>query len=518
MSLLDFPMFASRKALYPLFLFFFICGCRVGPRYHPPVVEIPAEWKETEKVSHAPTFEGLWWEVFDDEMLNSLEQRVVVANPSLFAALDRVAQARAIAGVDRAALYPQLNLNPSYSNTGQLFKIFLPDNGALVPGTFPTIYRIHMLQYTMPLNMSYELDLWGKLRGQFDSAAFNAQAQEENLQIVLLTLTTDLAVNYFKLRSFDTLLLVLENNLDLLRKNLKLVQSRFKNGLISELDVVSAEQEVSDNEAIYMDTMRQRALQEHTIAALMGLPASDVCLARMPLVELPPCVQPSMPSEVLLQRPDLRAAERMMASQHALIGVAYASFFPSLSLTGTLGFQSPDLKQFLQWKSRLWIIGANAALPIFDGGYHTAQLELSYAEFGESLHNYQQKVLTAFQEVEDALVNVEMQAKEYEQHIQSSQFADKRIRLATARYAKGMSNYLDVLDSERSKIQSDINRVNTLGMRYISTIQLIKALGGSWSFSLQPSFEEPGSGGQSEESDNSSRPDIVENNICRHSF
>lgn len=511
-------MFALRKSLYLLILLVFVCGCRVGPRYHPPVVETPEEWKEGQEVSQASTFGGLWWEVFHDEMLNCLEQCAVVSNPHLFAALDRVAQARAVTGVDRSALYPQLNLNPSYTNTGELFKIYLPNDAAFAPGTFPTIYRVHMLQYTMPLNMSYELDLWGKLRGQFDSAVFNAQAQEENLQVALLTLTTDLAVSYFKLRSFDALLLLLENHLDLLRKNLQLVQSRFKNGLISEFDVVSAELEVSDNEAAYTDTIRQRAIQEHAIAALMGLPASDFCLARMPLIEPPPGVQPSLPSEVLLQRPDLRMAERTMASQHALIGVAYASFFPAISLTGTLGFSSPDLKQFLQWKSRLWMIGAHAAIPIFDGGYHQAQLQFSYAEFSESLHHYQQKVLTSFQEVEDALVNVEMQSKEYDHYIQSSIFGEKRIRLATTRYKKGLSNYLDVLDSERSRIQSDMNRVHVLGFRYISTIQLIKALGGSWSFSLQSSFEEPRSCIQCEESNDSRWPDVAEDDIGRHCF
>lgn len=509
-------MRALRKSLYPLLLLAFVVGCRLGPQYKAPVVDTPIEWKETAEVSQGPTFEGLWWEVFDDEMLNSLEQQAVAGNPNLFVAIDRVAQARAIVGVDKAALYPQLNLNPSYTDTGTLFKIFLPDNGAFLPPAFPTVYRIHQLQYVMPLNMSYEVDLWGKVRGQFDSAVFNAQAQEENLQVTLLMLTTDLAVSYFKLRSFDTLTLVLENNLELLRDNLKLVQSRFKHGLISELDVVSAEQELSDNEAAYTDNLRQRALQEHAIAALLGMPASEFCLASMPLEVPPPRIQSSLPSQVLLQRPDLRAQERLMASQHALIGVAYASFFPAINLTGTLGFSSPDLKEFLRWKSRLWIMGVNAAQPIFDGGYNQAQLDLSYAQYNESLHTYQQKVLTAFQEVEDSLVNVEMQSKEYDSYLKSSAFADKRTKLAINRYTKGLSNYLDVLDSERSKIQADTNRVNMLGLRYISTVQLIKALGGSWSFSLQPAFEEPGRSCQGEDSNDGSGPDVAEDNIGRH--
>lgn len=471
-----------------LLLVVLVCGCRVGPKYSPPCPAVPYDWKHGQPVSQEPVFEGFWWEVFQDEVLNCLEQTAIVSNPNIFVALDHVAQARAIAGVDRSALYPQINFNPSYTNTGQLFKIFLPNNAAFLPPNFPTIFRIHQLQYVMPVNLSYELDLWGKLRGQYESAVFNAQSQEENLQSALLTVTTDLASSYFKMRSYDTLIEVQESNLGLLRKNLALVESRYQKGLIGELDVVSAQQELTDNEAVLQETFRLRTIQENAVAALLGMPASEFCLARMPLVDMPPDVQPHLPSDVLLQRPDLRALERTMASQHALIGVAYASFFPSVELTGVLGFLSPDLGQFLTWKSRLWQIGVNAAQPIFNGYYYEYQLYLSEAQYCEALHNYQDRVLTAFQEVEDALVNVEQQAKEYGLYAQSSGLADRRIRLALSRYTKGLSNYLDVLDSQRSKIQADTNRVNTLGLRYLSAVQLIKALGGSWSFSLNGSY------------------------------
>jgi outer membrane protein, multidrug efflux system len=475
-----------------LLLIVLVCGCRVGPRYRPPPLDAPVEWKNEHTAFPAPFFEGFWWEIFQDEVLNCLELIAVVSNPNIYIAMDHVAQARAIAGVDKSALYPQFNLNPSYTNTGELFKIYLPGVAKnFFPANFPTIYRIHQLQYVMPLNMSYELDLWGKLRWQYDSAVFNAQAQEENLQTALLTLTTDLASSYFKLRSYDALIDVQENNLDLLRRNLALVRSRHQKGLVSELDVVTAQQELSDNMADLEETVRLRGVQEDALAALLGMPASEFCIGKMPLVDVPPGVQPNLPSCVLLQRPDLRSLERTMASEHALIGVAYASFFPSVELTGILGFMSPDLRQFLTWKSRLWQIGVNAAQPIFNGFYYEYQLDYSYAEYWEALHNYQQRVLTAFQEVEDALINIEQQAKEYDLYMMSSDYSNKRIKLTLSRYKNGLSNYLEVVDSERTKIQADTNRVNTLGLRYLSTVQLIKALGGSWSFSLKPAFEEP---------------------------
>jgi multidrug efflux system outer membrane protein len=487
-------MFSVKKLLCILSSFIFLSGCRVGPKYQPPAVDSPDSWKESQITCCDQVFEGMWWEVFQDENLNWLEQQAILNNPNLYAALDRVAQARAIVGVDRAALYPHVTLDPSYTNTGQLFKIFLPNGGTFLPANFPTIFRIHQLQYVMPFNMSYEMDLWGKLHGQYDSAVYNAQAQEENLQSALLTLTTELASDYFLLRATDRLIEVQQKNLELLAKNVQLVQTRFTKGLVSEVDALSAKQQLTDNEATYYDTIRQRALLEHAIGALIGMTASNFFLESIPLIDPPPQVQACMPSKILLQRPDLRAAERTMASQHALISVAYASFFPSVELTGTLGFLSPDIRQFMRWKSRLWQIGLNASMPIFDAGYNEANLKLSYAEFNESLHNYQEKVLTAFHEVEDSLANLEWQYKEWDKYEESSMYATKRMQLTTNRYKSGLSNYLDVIDSERTKIQTDINRLNALGQRYLSTIQLIKALGGSWSFSLQSSLEEPTTG------------------------
>lgn len=463
------------------------CGCQVGPRYSPPPVEVPDQWKHEEKQVSSPPCVNVWWEIFGDETLTFLEQQAVTFNPNLMAVLDRVAQARAIAGVDKSALYPQLSLAPSYMNQASLFKLYLPSGTTLPLGlNFPDIYRIHQLQYVMPLNMSYEIDLWGKIRGQYESSVLNARAQEENFQASMLTLTADVATAYFKMRTFDAQLEVIENNIDLLKKSLALTQARFKKGLIGEQDVLAATQEVSDNEAILFDTIRQRELQVNALATLTGMPASEFCLQRMPLKGLPPTVPAGVPSRVLLQRPDIASAERTMASQHAMIGVAYAAFFPSFELTGTIGFSSPDIRQFLSWKSRLWALGVNAMQPIFMGGYNIANLNLAYAQYNEASHDFEQKVLTAFQEVEDALVNLEMQAKQYDSYLVSTEASEKRIKLSLRRYQNGVANYLEVLDSERSKLSADSNLVNVLGYRYIATIQLIKAMGGAWVYEESP--------------------------------
>lgn len=468
---------------YALIFFLIVScvSCRLGPRYAPPCTDVPEEWKnKISKESSASFLDGEWWEVFEDERLNYLERQAIENSPNLFVALDRVAEARALAGIDRAALYPQLTLNPSYSNMGILTQAFIPPG--LVPPTdkFERFFRIHQRQYNLPLNLSYELDLWGKLRGQYDSDRREVEAQVENFYNALLTLTTDVATHYFQLRLLDTQEGLLLKNLTILEKNFAIAQSRFDKGLTSLQEVVSAEQELANTRATYYDVVRQRGLQENILSTLLGTPAPIFRLEKDPLVSPPPVIPAGIPSTILVQRPDIAAAERHMAAQHALIGVAYASFFPSFDLTGTLGFSSPNFKDFLTWKSRLWAIGVDAAQTVFDAGRNRSNLNLAYANYHETFHQYQQAVLTALQEVEDALVNVELQEKVHASYVQSVLASRKRLGLAMDRYSRGLVNYLEVLDSERTLIQAELNEANLLGLQYIAAVQLIKALGGSW--------------------------------------
>jgi len=494
-------MFDFQKFCFLFFIIAFCTGCRFGPDYRPPVVEVSDGWKHGLNDSSPVPFTGIWWEVFNDETLNSLEATAVLNNPNLFAALDRVAEARAVVGVDRAALYPQINLLPSYSNTGELIKLYIPTG--LFPSTFTqanlnTPFRVHELIYNLPFTMSYELDLWGRLSGQYDSAILSAEAQQEDFNTSLLTLTADVATSYFQIRSFDRQVLVLQENIEELRKYLDLTLSRFNRGLANKLDVVSAQQQLTDEEAICKDIARQRALQENALAILVGVPPSELCIGANPLYDPPPQIPGGIPSEVLFQRPDIAAAERNMASEHALISVAYASFFPAIQLTGTFGFLSPTLKDFLQWKSHLWILGANAAQSIFDAGRNQWNLDLAYANFNEALHEYKDQVLIALREVEDALANLEWLYTEYQSYWLSSQSAKERLSLTLRRYVQGLASYLEVIDSRRTALQAELNEVNVLGERYISTVQLIKAMGGSWEASLQTTPEEPGCSSQCE--------------------
>ena len=456
-----------------------LCGCRLGGKYVRPQSETPCEWK-TEVPAEKPSapYCPLWWDVFNDPILSDLEIQAINNSPNLQEAVERVVQARAFARVDRAALYPQVNLTPSYSNQESLFKLYLPGN-VILPDEplLNTPYRVHQLQYVMPFNLKYEIDLWGKLRGKYESDKFAAESEGESFCAALLSLTGDVANNYFILRQLDSQLAILDENIELLRETLSLARNRFQKGLTNEQAVLDSDQQLSDALAGYCDLSRQRALQENIIATLIGTPASLFHLDPQPLYLEPPTIPPGLPSEILLRRPDIAAAERSMASQHALIGVAYASFFPSLELTTTLGYLSPDLSQFMTWKSRLWILGANAAQTIFDAGRNQANLDLTYAQFRQSVYTYQQQVLTAFKEVEDALADLEWQEKEFQNYRRSLETSKKRVSLLKRQYSLGYTNNLNLISSELTALQARLNVVNALGRRYQSTVQLIKALG-----------------------------------------
>lgn len=467
-----------------------LSGCRVGPRYHAPCTETPIEWKHQDPISTAECCEmesepplGYWWEIFDDPILDSLEAEAIVNNPNMAVALAHIAEAWAIVGVNRADLFPQVNLNPNFIDQGVLFKFYTPGGlkiPGIPPGFFNTPFRIHQMQYNLPLNLSWELDLWGKYRSEVDSAISNAESQVEAYRAALLSLTADLASSYFNLRYLDSIIELLEETMKTRKSSYELAKTRYDKGLINYTDVASASLEMSNTESDYLDVVRQRGLQENFIATLIGTPASELIVNPMPLAQAPPIVPSGVPSEVLLRRPDLSEAERDMAAEHAQIGVAYASFFPSLTLTGAFGFESPTFKDFLTWKSRFWQIGASIFQTVFDGGRNKSNLDAAWARFDQAYGTYRGKVLTAFQEVEDALNNLEYEKKQSDSLERSVEDASRLLGLSTTRYQKGLTTYIEVVVNQRSELDAKRNYVNVLGARYQSTIQLIKALGGGW--------------------------------------
>ena len=460
-----------------IFLLFCLWGCQVGPEYHPPAIIAPEEWKHAQNEVQEISSEEMscdtldyWWEIFQDDKLNELESLAMQNNHDLHIAFERIMQARALAGIVDSNLYPQLNLSPSYLNREILWMLYDPVR----------VIREHRRRNEIPLVMNYEVDLWGKYRKASESAFAALESQEQTYLTATLILTADLASNYFLLRTLDAEIELYEGTVMARNKAVGLMNARFKAKIAPYSDLGRADLEYTNTKAEYSSLLKARDLVENQLAILIGMPASDFQIERHPLRENPPTVPAGVPSDVLIQRPDIAAAERQMASNNAAIGVAYASFFPSISLTGALGFSSPELKDFLLWKSRLALMGTNINEIIFDGGRLYSNFQLAISKFREANESYQQVVLKAFQEVEDSLASLEKLEDEY-QNVELSVLSAKKLHKITyLRYSKGVTFYLDVVDSERQELRSERDLIQLLGQRYEATIDLIRSLGGTW--------------------------------------
>jgi multidrug efflux system outer membrane protein len=471
-----------------------------------PVSESPPELQE-------PRFEDVrrdlcnWWEVFQDPVLNQLEEQALNSSYTLWAALERVIQAREIARINFAPLLPGVNFNPSFTRAGSLIQSTFSQffNGTQQGGNqgisssaaaanpaagangitnllsnFPNSFRFVQTQYLVPLNLTYEVDLWSQLHNAYYAALIRAQAASQAYLSVLLSLTADVAHAYFQLRGLDAQLEVIERNIRVRQHAVEINQARFDAGLIVYLDVSRAQVELSRARSDADNTRRLRGLQENLLATLVGTPASVFSVAYNPLIIPPPVIPRGLPSELLCRRPDIAEAERNLAAAYRDIGVAYANFFPSLNLNASVGLESPTAHQLFTWQARYWAIGWNIFQTVFDAGRNEANYQYYKSLFREALANYEQTVLQAFQDVEDALVNLRqysIQAQDLSDAVRAAQIT---LELAQMRYNRGLINYLDVVDAERQLLETEQSSIIVLGNRYTSTVMLIRALGGGW--------------------------------------
>lgn len=459
-----------------IFLTFFT-SCSLEPPYERVDLPVPDAWKAGENNLALDTrILDYWWEVFQDPLLDCLESQALQYNYNLDIAVENIIQAKSLAEIALASLYPQLYLLPQYNSQGYLFqsqnRVNLPPDAK--------VFRVHTIQDFLPLNLSYELDFWGKLRNQYKAAYFAAEAQVDEYHTALLIVTTDLASAYFQLRVQDNLIDLLEATIKTRQKAYDINKSRYEGKLTNYSDVAVAELDLRNAESQYFEAIRVRQLYENEIAVYVGMPASDFKIQHHPLNALPPPIPVGLPSDVLLQRPDLAAQEWMMVGLHAQIGVAYASFFPSIELIGNLGYLSPITSAFLKNKSRYWSIGSNISQLVFDAGATYNNLQISWSEYRQAVDNYKQMVLVAFQEVENALSNIEWLDKELTSVKGAINAANKAYVISFDRYKQGVTFYLEVADNERQELLNQQAYASLLALRYVNTIQLIKALGGAW--------------------------------------
>jgi multidrug efflux pump len=451
----------------------------VGPDFKTPTNAIPTEyknaelgnWKTGQPLDHVP--KGTWWTVFGDTNLNSLEAQALSANQQLKAAIARVDQARATARVARSELLPSLNLDPSFNR--QRYS----------PNADPSFGNITANTFSTPLDLSYEVDLWGRVRRGFESARADAQASLANFYNVLLTLQSDVAQNYFALRSLDAEIAAVNGTVDLRHEQVRLVRSRYEGGIGNELDVAQAENELATTEAELASLAKRRDELENAIAILAGENPSTFRLPALEAANInwnpqPPVVPAGLPSDLLERRPDVAAAERQLASANAKIGVAKGAFFPVVTLTGSGGYLSGDVDSLFDWNSRTWSIGPSISLPIFAGGRNRANLKRAQSVFEENVALYRQQVLVAFGDVENSLSGIRHLAVQAEAQQRAVTFARRATELATDRYRSGIVAYLEVVDTSRDTLTAERANAQLAGQRLIATVQLIKALGGGW--------------------------------------
>ena len=416
---------------------------------------------------------GNWWEIFGDAGLNEQEAQAVRANQELKAAVARVDQARATARVARSELLPSLNLDPGF-NRQRYSPNQVPGFGGLTADTFRA-----------PLDLSYEVDLWGRVRRSFQSARADAQASLAAFYNVLLTLQADVAQNYFALRALDAEIATVTGTVDLRKEQVRLVRSRFEGGIGSELDVARAETELATTEAEAASLAQRRNELENAIAILAGANPAVFKLAALDDANTkwnpqPPVVPAGLPADLLERRPDVAEAERQLASANARIGVAKAAFFPVLTLTGSGGYVSGDIDTLFKWDSRTWSIGPGLSLPIFAGGRNRANYRRSQAAFEEAVARYRQQVLVAFGEVENSLSGIRHLIEQAAAQQRAVANARRAAELATDRYRSGIVSYLEVVDASRDALQAERANAQLAGQRLITAVQLIKALGGGW--------------------------------------
>ncbi len=460
--------------------FIILAGCKVGPDYKlPEATTIPAAytgtidgWKIAQPQGHLP--KGNWWEIFGDPELNVLEQQASVANQQLKAAVQRFVEARAIIDVTRSGLFPNLSLSGSYVR-----QRISPNTPAIATGE--AIGQPHTFnEFTVPLDLGYEIDLWGRVRRGVESARAQLQATADDLEAILLAIQAEVAVDYFTLRALDSQQEVLRSSVQVFSKSFELTTNLFVGGVANALEVAQAQTVLENTQAQLPAVALQRARFEHALALLLGQPAPMFRIPVRPLSIDPPLIPPGLPSELLERRPDVAAAERLMAAANANIGVAKAAFFPSVRLNGTAGFESISAGTLFNWSSRYWAVGPSLTLPLFQGGRLRANLRLAEATYFETVANYRQTVLAAFSDVEDNLVAQTLLASQYDAQGRALLAARKQLEAANNRYRDGLITYLEVATAETTELNIEFSTVQLRGQQLVAAVTLVKSLGGGW--------------------------------------
>lgn len=457
-------------------------GCMVGPDYVKPEAPSTAAYKESDGWKVAQPSDalprGAWWDFFNDPVLHDLEEQVAVANQDLKVAEARLREARAAVRFNRAGLFPTISttFGPStIRESGHQPFLSSGSRGGSNSGDI-----------LLSLDMSYEVDLWGRVRRTVAAARNEMQATAADLETARLSLQAELAVDYFELRAADAQQQLLNATVKAFEDALRLTEDRFRGGAAPQADVAQAQTQLDTTRVQATDVAVQRAQFEHAIAILIGRPPAAFSLPPRPLDHRPPDIPAGVPSQLLERRPDIAAAERRVAEANEQIGIARAAYYPTVLLNASVGFEGSSFGNLLNASSLIWAVGASITQTIFDGGRRRATSEAALAAYDATVAGYRQTTLNAFQQVEDNLVALRVLEQEAQQQRRAVESAQLSLQLFTNRYRGGVDNYLQVITAQTVALQNQRNEIDILRRRIDASVLLVKALGGGWTLADLP--------------------------------
>jgi NodT family efflux transporter outer membrane factor (OMF) lipoprotein len=459
-------------------LLLFSNACMIGPKYHRPSAptppafkeELPAGWKEAQPNDGA--LRGKWWRVYNDPHLDALEDQVSISNQNVLAAEAQFREAQAAVRIARAGQFPTVTAAPSATGSGT--------------GAASGVQHV----YTIPIDVAYQIDVWGSIRRGVATNSAIAQASAAELENALLLYQAELAADYFQVQGLDASRQLLDATVKSYEQYVQLTQDRYDGGVASMGDVALAQTQLETARAQLVDLGVQRAQFEHAIAVLAGKPPSDLSIPAAPNQSPPPASSVGIPSTLLERRPDVAAAEREVAAANEQIGIAKAALYPSLALSAGAGLQTTVIGDLLTWPSRFWSVGPQLAETLFDAGKRRAQVKLTQAAYDATVANYRQTVLTAFQQVEDSLAQLRILSEEAEITDRAVKAAQQSLDISATQYRGGIASYLQVITAQTSLLQNQRAAVDILTRRMVASVSLIQALGGGWDASQLPSSQD----------------------------
>jgi NodT family efflux transporter outer membrane factor (OMF) lipoprotein len=473
-------MNVNAMTLVPLAAAALFAGCSVGPDYVRPAVQTPAAYKEAGNWKPAqPKDEvdrGKWWKVFNDPLLDQLQEQVDISNQNLAKAEAQFRQALALLDSTRAGYFPSVTGGVSTTRSRASATTIA------TPSVAP-VSRGVVTNHNIPFQASWAPDVWGNIRRAVEANEAGVQASAGDLQAARLSAHAALAQSYFQLRALDAQQLLLEDTVAAYAKSLQLVQNQYAVGVVAKADLVQAQTQIKTTQAQAIDIGVQRAQLEHAIASLVGTPPAELSIPRQPLTATVPPAPAGLPSELLERRPDIAAAERRMAQANAQISVAKAAYFPALTLSASAGYQSATMADWLTAPSRFWSFGTALAQTLFDGGLRQAQTAQAIAAYDANVASYRQTVLTGFQQVEDNLASLRILELEAGVEEEAVTLANQSLALTINQYKAGTINFLNVVVAQATALANQRTAVNLLGQRLVASTQLIANLGGGWTTS-----------------------------------